>query len=138
MKKITSLLILVTMITGCTTVSQNINNAIISFKNYGPAEKIEVNASYKDTFQAVINVFHDLDIAILKKDYEDKIILGTISSPAGITANVGTIKYVIIFSQKAEDRIEIVLKSSTRTVTKKSFILRKIQEELALQKKINW
>jgi len=119
-------------------ITNSINNGVASFRSKGVAIKTIVDAEYKDAFQAVINVFHDLDIAMIKKDYENKLIFGATpaSSLSGIFS-VASPRCIVFFTQLPEGQIEIAFKHSSRiNVYLRPFIIDRIHQELILQKQL--
>jgi len=93
-----------------------------------PSEAI-LKASYPEVFKATISVFQDLNINIVRKDYESKLIFGNCFEE-GRTGIYGA-----FFEDTGNNGTKISIKYQGPWFGS-DFILNKIKEEIELQKKI--
>ena len=93
--------------------------------------QITLQASYSEVFKATINVFQDFNINILRKNYEDKLILGTCYYEVPMRIGI----YGAFFKEGGRNRIEIIIKVQGGWFSA-NYILNKIKEEVELQKKL--
>lgn len=135
MKKLICLLILIMVVCGCASVpfgslNQKVNAYVDNFRKSPKYKELVLNASYIETFEAVINVFRDLDIKILKKDLESEVIFGSLYPEKYLN------HYVAFFEKEKDNRTKVIFKASGMLLNT-TFILEKIQEEIELQQKLN-
>lgn len=134
MEKILYLSILIAITSGCTpaslgTLEQKTNAYIESFEKSQKYEEIILNVSYLETFKAVINVFRDLDVRILKKDLEEQVIFASLYPRKYFN------HYAVFLEKERNNRTKVILKASGMLLNS-NFILKKIEEEVILQRKL--
>jgi hypothetical protein len=99
-------------------------------KEVKKTKEIIIQKSYADAFNAVINVFRDLNINILKKDYEGKVVFGAYYTESCYTV------YGVFFEEEGKDKTNIIVKSNGAWFSD-DFVFNKIKEEIKLQEKLN-
>jgi len=99
-------------------------------KEIKKSNEITLQKPYADIFNAVINVFRDLNINILKKDYEGKVVFGAYYAEGCYTV------YGVFFEEDGRDKTKIIVKSNGAWFSD-DFVFNKIKEEIELQKKLN-
>lgn len=94
--------------------------------------KITFLSPYPKVFQAVVNVFRDLNINIVKKDYAGKFIYGIYTTDYFSRACYGI--YAISFNEQTDNITEIIVKVDDRAWFGPEFFCNKIKEEIKLEK----
>lgn len=133
--KIICLLGIIFMFSGCMaapfgSLSKKTNAYIKDFRKQSKSKQTILKASYLEAFKAVISVFRDLDIKILKKDLEGKVIFGSLYPEKYFN------HYAVFFEDKPENEIEVTLKASGMLLDQ-DFILEKIREEIDFQRQLD-
>lgn len=141
MKKFILLFVLILTLTGCSTMSnKEISRCIRDIENSPRSEEITIEGTYKEVFQATVEVFHNLCIQILEKDFDNKRIFGiNYVVKEFLTSNAGSDRYIISFEPNLKNNeVKITIKSIplVRYHFTTEFILQKIQEEIELQRKL--
>ncbi len=130
MKKIIYLIFILILLSSCASLSEKGDIYLNNLEKHKHSKEIVVNSSYDEAFNAVIEVFRDLGINVLKKDYENKKILGSLY-PEHYWNHYG-----VFFSDAGDNKIKITLKA-TGFLLNEDTILEKIKEALSQPKLIN-
>lgn len=120
---------MVFLLCGCASVSGRIDSRVDVLARLDRSQQATLSSSYNDAFKAAINVLRDLNISILKKDYDKRMIIGT-RLPEEICSNYG-----IYFDTIAANETKITVKAEGLYYND-SFVLQKIEEEITLQQKL--
>ncbi|MCK9614715.1 MAG: hypothetical protein M0R48_04320 [Candidatus Omnitrophica bacterium] len=130
MKKIIYLIFILILLNGCASLSEKGDIYLNNLEKHKHYKEIVVNSSYDEAFSAAIEVFRDLGINVLKKDYENKKILGSLY-PEHYWSHYG-----VFFSDVGDDKTKITLKA-TGFLINEDTILEKIKETLSQPKLMN-
>ena len=134
MKKLL-IIALVLFLYGCVSGGPRITIDSDKLNKLDKTREIIVKVSYNEAFKAVINVFHDLTNTILQKDYENKVITGKLYA-RGLTNRFDVFFQAVgIQETKIIFRMSGPIMPSTPEQCRPGFILLKIEEEIALQRK---
>ncbi len=129
MKKIIVPVLMSLLIFGCASVPQRIDSRLNDLTQLKRSKEITIKTGYNEAFLAAINVFRDLNIGILQKDYENRVIIGT-GLPDAIGSNYG-----IFFELPTLSEVKIIVKAKGFYYND-DFILTKIKEEIGLLNKL--
>ncbi len=129
MGKIIYLIAILILLNGCASLSEKGDIYLHNLERQKHSKEIVVSSSYDEAFSAVIEVFRDLGINVLKKDYKEKKILGSLY-PEHYWNHYG-----VFFSDIRDNKIKITLKA-TGFLINEDTILEKIKETLS-QPKLN-
>ena len=134
--KIVLLLVLCLCLCGYTRLQIMSDEYILRELNRREPSEAILKASYPEVFKATISVFQDLNINIIRKNYEAKFIFGNCFEedrmrycldPTGI--------YGAFFEDNGNNGTKISIKCQGPWFSS-DFILNKIKEEIELQKKM--
>jgi len=120
---------------GCASVSMGLERMPDSYylnqlKEIKKSKEVIFQEPYSNIFNAVTNVFRDLNINVLKKDYEGKIVFGAYYAPGCYTV------YGVFFETYDKDKTKVTVKSNGAWFSD-NFVFNKIKEEIELQKNLN-
>lgn len=101
---------------------------IDKLKQHDPSVLI-VQSTYPEAFKATVNIFRDLNINILKKDFQTKMILGAYYAAGSFAA------YGAFFEDDTNGRTKISIRVHGAWFGGE-YIIKKIKDEIELQKKI--
>ncbi|MFA5305443.1 MAG: hypothetical protein WDL99_07290 [Candidatus Omnitrophota bacterium] len=127
MKEAIYLIVILTLVGGCASLSEKGDIYLHNLERHKHSKEIVVSSSYDEAFNAVIETFRDLGINVLKKDYENKKILGSLYPEHYMN------HYGVFFSDMGDNKIKITLKA-TGFLINEDTILEKINETLSQPK----
>ncbi|MCK9573039.1 MAG: hypothetical protein M0R20_01370 [Candidatus Omnitrophica bacterium] len=127
MKKLIYLITILMLLTGCASLSEKGDIYLSNLEKHKHSKEIIVNSSYEEAFSAVIEVFRDLGINVLKKDYKGKKILGSLYPEHYMN------HYGVFFTEESNGKTKITLKA-TGFLINEDAILEKIKEVLSQPK----
>ncbi|MFA6321658.1 MAG: hypothetical protein WCY36_07375 [Candidatus Omnitrophota bacterium] len=130
MNKIFAIFFILLFSSGCHSIAQRFDNRIDYVSTLDKKQEITIETSYNEAFKASINVMRDLNISIICKDYEKRMVIGT-----RLPEDYGS-DYGIYFDVLSPKLVKITIKTRGQWYDN-AFISKKIEDEIALQGKLS-